>query len=194
MTQSALYRVFDADGALLYAGISGAPLSRLASHKGRAAWYQQAARVELQWFGCRVDAIAAENKVIAEESPLHNKLSPGKETLGQSSVGSSQVCASARQIPPTDTGIGALPVPGAGEFGMNYWHADVKGLHLRIMPTGCATWRYRWRHSGGRKTFTIGRFPALKLDEAVTIAKTLALQNAAVRVGALLENALPTRG
>lgn len=68
----ALYRHFDADGALLYVGITNDPRRRLKQHKRTARWSEQIASVTVKWLADRDEAIAAERKAIAEERPLFN--------------------------------------------------------------------------------------------------------------------------
>lgn len=67
-----LYRHFDADGTLLYVGISLSALSRLASHKNAAKWFDQIAVVRIERLESREAALAAERKAIKEERPRHN--------------------------------------------------------------------------------------------------------------------------
>lgn len=70
--RTALYRHFDAEGVLLYVGISRSAAARLASHE-QSNWDQQIARVDVQWFENRAAALRAERKAIATEKPRHNK-------------------------------------------------------------------------------------------------------------------------
>jgi len=67
-----LYRHFDADGKLLYVGISLSAISRLGQHQDHSHWFGSIARVEIVSFPSRADAIAAEREAIKNEKPLHN--------------------------------------------------------------------------------------------------------------------------
>lgn len=71
-TKTALYRHFDADGALLYVGISNSAFKRLDQHKAASHWAMDIARVEMKWFETREEAISAEREAIRNESPRHN--------------------------------------------------------------------------------------------------------------------------
>lgn len=74
MTQpTALYRHFDADGQLLYVGVSNNPPRRLWEHKRRAPWADQIANVSVKWMASREDALDAERAAIRNESPLFNR-------------------------------------------------------------------------------------------------------------------------
>ncbi|WP_226780315.1 GIY-YIG nuclease family protein [Oceaniglobus trochenteri] len=73
MTATALYRHYDADGALLYVGVTCDPCRRIAQHESGSSWYTQVASVEVQWFDAREIAIAAERYWISEHNPVHNK-------------------------------------------------------------------------------------------------------------------------
>lgn len=70
--RTALYRHFDTDGRLLYVGISNDTLRRLCQHKERSHWFEQIARVDIEFFDSRDDALAAESAAIANESPAFN--------------------------------------------------------------------------------------------------------------------------
>jgi hypothetical protein len=67
-----LYRHFDADGNLLYVGISLSFLTRLCDHSQRAAWFWKIARVEVTGYATEADALVAERIAIHQEQPLHN--------------------------------------------------------------------------------------------------------------------------
>lgn len=71
-TKTALYRHFDASGALLYVGVSLSAVTRLAQHRSGSPWYDSIARVEVEQFDSRQLALEAERKAIASERPRHN--------------------------------------------------------------------------------------------------------------------------
>lgn len=68
-----LYRHFDAEGRLLYVGISLSAVFRLSQHKSVSHWVPEIARVTIENFPSREDAIKAERAAIRSEKPLHNK-------------------------------------------------------------------------------------------------------------------------
>lgn len=70
---TAVYRLFDRSGVLLYVGMSMNPEARIRSHSLRS-WYQDidSRRTVTTWYGDRVTAHAAERAAISAESPLHN--------------------------------------------------------------------------------------------------------------------------
>jgi predicted GIY-YIG superfamily endonuclease len=70
--KTVLYRHLDADGALLYVGITCDPVNRLSNHKACSPWAESIASVTMQWFDCRDDAAAAERIAIRNENPLFN--------------------------------------------------------------------------------------------------------------------------
>ncbi len=75
MTQSTpttLYRLDDAQGALLYVGIAGNPGRRFEQHKKDKPWWGDVANIRLEHFATRVDALAAEGVAIRTENPRHN--------------------------------------------------------------------------------------------------------------------------
>jgi len=82
MTKTALYRHYDADGALLYVGASGNSFRRLLEHERTKEWAEKVARIELEWFDDAVQAFMAEKAAIAAEKPLHNVMHTATEAGG----------------------------------------------------------------------------------------------------------------
>lgn len=69
---TALYRHWNADGELLYVGISLSALGRLQQHNNASHWANQIARVTIETFDTRDEAAEAERLAIANENPKHN--------------------------------------------------------------------------------------------------------------------------
>jgi predicted GIY-YIG superfamily endonuclease len=67
-----LYRHFDAEGALLYVGVSLNTITRLAQHRASSMWFSKIARVDIETFDSREAALRAERDAIVREKPLHN--------------------------------------------------------------------------------------------------------------------------
>lgn len=91
-----LYRAFDAEGTLLYVGISGSVVRRLAEHSKDKEWWSEVTDVKVEHFATRADAIAAEAVAISCESPRHNVASAGNPWIGadplQSAMRAAGVC------------------------------------------------------------------------------------------------------
>jgi hypothetical protein len=68
---TALYRLYDESGALLYVGITNMPNVRFATHSLRA-WWSEVARKEIEWHPDRRVAEAFEIQAIGEERPRYN--------------------------------------------------------------------------------------------------------------------------
>lgn len=73
--RTALYRLRDADGRLLYIGIAKDPERRWKHHSrtARATWWPDVADKSVQWFNSRAEADEAETVAISNERPLHNR-------------------------------------------------------------------------------------------------------------------------
>lgn len=71
-TGCSLYRHLNADGRLLYVGISGDPVFRYRYGHADKAWAHQVATVDVEQFPYRWMARQAELVAIARERPLHN--------------------------------------------------------------------------------------------------------------------------
>lgn len=69
---TSLYRHFDADGVLLYVGISLSAIGRLSDHRHTSAWFPRIAKVTVEQFPDRASAYKAETTAIQTEKPLHN--------------------------------------------------------------------------------------------------------------------------
>lgn len=69
---TALYRHRNAEGTLLYVGISLSPIYRLSQHRDASPWFKEIATVTVEWFDSRELALAAEREAIRSESPIYN--------------------------------------------------------------------------------------------------------------------------
>ncbi|MEU9310896.1 GIY-YIG nuclease family protein [Streptomyces sp. NPDC048256] len=69
---TALYRLFDKTGSLLYVGISLSPAQRWVHHSEHKAWWPQVARIEFDWCASRDEALRIEAEAIRAERPRHN--------------------------------------------------------------------------------------------------------------------------
>ncbi len=72
LVRTALYWHFDADGVLLYIGVTEALVGRGKSHARSSSWAEFAVRAEVRWFPSRQEAERAEREAIEAERPLFN--------------------------------------------------------------------------------------------------------------------------
>jgi len=72
-----LYRYFDAEGQLLYVGISLSAVARAVQHKQTAAWWPLMANMQRETYPTRADAEQAERRAIRSERPIHNVVHNG---------------------------------------------------------------------------------------------------------------------
>ncbi|MFF1499726.1 GIY-YIG nuclease family protein [Streptomyces sp. NPDC058316] len=70
--RTALYRLRDDAGQLLYIGISEDPLRRWPEHAKGKSWWPKVVDLSLEWFASRDLALTAEVAAIRSERPLHN--------------------------------------------------------------------------------------------------------------------------
>jgi predicted GIY-YIG superfamily endonuclease len=87
--RTAVYRFYDADGQLLYVGMTGNLGRRFAMHAATKKWWPQVARRTAEWFGDRGEAAQAEREAIRAEKPVHNirlALSAEKELMLERAV------------------------------------------------------------------------------------------------------------
>lgn len=86
-TRTSLYRHFSADGSLLYVGVSLSWPMRTKAHSRGAEWFSQIAKVTLEHFPTREEALAAERAAIVSEKPkfnvIHNRPRVSVKEAGQ---------------------------------------------------------------------------------------------------------------
>jgi hypothetical protein len=71
-TECQLYRHYDAQGVLLYVGISHSAALRASQHKKESCWYYQSATMTIENFNSREKAAEAEIAAIKNERPMFN--------------------------------------------------------------------------------------------------------------------------
>jgi hypothetical protein len=95
-----LYRHFDANGRLLYVGVSAAAVYRFLVHKQASCWADQITTITIETFPSRNEAMEAERLAIKAKAPLYNVsprgggFKPGVRASEPSRIGES----SSRQI------------------------------------------------------------------------------------------------
>jgi excinuclease UvrABC nuclease subunit len=67
-----LYRHFDANGTLLYVGMSLNALNRLIQHRQVSLWFDEIANITIEKFETKDQLIEAEMQAIKTESPKYN--------------------------------------------------------------------------------------------------------------------------
>ncbi|GLP64251.1 hypothetical protein TUSST3_08710 [Streptomyces sp. TUS-ST3] len=71
--RTALYRLYDGGGVLLYVGITNMPNVRFDAHTMKP-WWSQVAHKDVTWFDNRQQASQAEVLAIRNEHPVHNSM------------------------------------------------------------------------------------------------------------------------
>lgn len=72
--RTALYRLYDGDGRLLYIGITADPKTRFASHATYKPWWAQVARKDVTWLRATwQEALKVEAAAILNEKPKFNR-------------------------------------------------------------------------------------------------------------------------
>ncbi|MFE1767221.1 hypothetical protein ACFW81_23760 [Streptomyces angustmyceticus] len=70
---TALYRLYDSNGVLLYLGISRFPKARLREHENNQPWWHLVARNTVEWHKDRTAARDTEIRATKQEKPLYDK-------------------------------------------------------------------------------------------------------------------------
>lgn len=71
--RTAVYRLYDASGTLLYVGVSTNPVVRWVQHSGAQSWWSDVIRFEIAWTDTREDALLEEKRAMHDERPLYNR-------------------------------------------------------------------------------------------------------------------------
>ncbi|MFJ1869942.1 GIY-YIG nuclease family protein [Streptomyces chartreusis] len=95
--KAAVYRLYAADGTLLYIGSAYDPEGRCKAHR-KLPWWPLVARRAEEWFESRGGAYRAEMKAIAAEGSQHNAMgTPSYRTPDTPAVRERKLLASLRQ-------------------------------------------------------------------------------------------------
>jgi predicted GIY-YIG superfamily endonuclease len=70
--RTALYRLYDADGRLLYVGISYQPEKRFKEHAHVKTWWHHVKQKRIEWFASQEEALKAEAAAVKAEGPLYD--------------------------------------------------------------------------------------------------------------------------
>ena len=71
-TPTQLYRHFDAEGRLLYVGISLSTIFRTKQHRDNSSWFASISKITIETFPSRQEAWEAETLAIEREKPIFN--------------------------------------------------------------------------------------------------------------------------
>lgn len=74
--RTALYRLFDEAGDLLYVGITNDPEVRWSYHARQKEWWPKVHRRAVEWKATRAEAETAEAEAIGRENPRWNAIRP----------------------------------------------------------------------------------------------------------------------
>lgn len=69
---TAVYRLYDAAGRLLYVGIAANPFTRWIEHAREKPWWHEVTHLSIGWRDDRAAALAEESQAIVEEAPAYN--------------------------------------------------------------------------------------------------------------------------
>lgn len=78
---SSVYRIYNADGELIYVGVAYSPKVRVSFHRNNKPWGGEIARHEVDWYDTREAAEAAEEQQIADAWPRYNVLGTPEHRL-----------------------------------------------------------------------------------------------------------------
>lgn len=71
--KSAVYQHLNANGEILYIGVSINPMARFGRHRSCSPWAHQVASVSIEWFDSQAEAYAEERRLVAIHQPPMNR-------------------------------------------------------------------------------------------------------------------------
>lgn len=74
--ETAVYRIYDDSGDLLYVGLTNNPKGRFKQHAKDKPWWPTTGTVKVTWYHRRPEAELREQQAIAEEGPRFNRALP----------------------------------------------------------------------------------------------------------------------
>lgn len=149
-----LYRHLDAEGRLLYVGISLSALNRLSQHKTTAHWFASIAKVTIETFPSHKEALEAEKLAIKTDNPAWNISRPKTEPPYREFRAAKW--PRGRQL--TERRV-QTAMPGS--------HNDGDGLRLVVSGTGRKKWLLRYRDNNGvYRDKGLGSCPEVRLKDA----------------------------
>lgn len=107
--RTAVYRLFAADGELLYVGISCDLKTRLSDHRCHKVWWPDVDRIAIDWHVNRASALDQEAQAATYEKPRHNVLRPDPRKVRASDTEPASVLPAGGEDEITHLG---LPVQG----------------------------------------------------------------------------------
>jgi hypothetical protein len=117
--RTAVYRLFDAAGDLLYIGSSNNPRIRCYEHASTKRWWPEVALRTEAWLDTRDDALAHEKHAILVESPRYNV---------QHTPLHRKVSAFQEELTPDEAALWTTTKPkGARNLGRKPWHMKWAG-------------------------------------------------------------------
>lgn len=145
-TPTHLYRHFDANGTLLYVGISLSAFHRLGQHKNNAHWFKSIANMTIETFPSREKALNAERRAIRNEYPLHNNLLRAAYVpLVEAAPKPPKPVVLRRTARLTVKYIESLQRKVNSGEKVKEFHGDGDGLYLRVLPSGRMHYEFRKR-------------------------------------------------
>jgi hypothetical protein len=70
--ETAVYRLSDESGRLLYVGMGRNPLNRWAAHADLHAWWPEVTTFDVAWYDSREEAAAEERRALRHDDPAYN--------------------------------------------------------------------------------------------------------------------------
>jgi len=156
-----LYRMYDADGLLLYIGISYSAIARFAQHRADKPWIGDVVRIQIETHEVsRAEILEIERQAIIDERPLHNVV----HANGRARCASGSLADNTAPLPFGHEGLPrfkawhrALRHLGAlaselDEYEADGWHVPSRGEFITIVERAARALVYGDRCRGCNQT------------------------------------------
>jgi len=163
-----LYRHFDADGRLLYVGVSFHAVVRAYQHKAGAEWWAQAVTMKVERFPTREAALLAEREAIKQEKPLHNQV---HTVIKKPKV----IVPPTKNKRPLNSQLIKSLKPRDNKTYL-VWDTVQRGLAVQVRPTGSKSWKVVYTAYGRVRWYTLGPADIIGLADARVKASKILIQ------------------
>ena len=136
-----LYRHFDAEGCLLYVGISLSALVRTRQHRDNSSWFPNVVKITIETYATRDEALEAETLAIERERPVFNVRKTLDEIEATRRAADVELAKMVIAAKITSLQAAYSPAEAARELGIYEFHVNklIKAGKLRACRIGTRT-------------------------------------------------------
>lgn len=139
--RTTLYRLYDANGQLLYVGVTGNPRKRFGDHRRNKDWWGDVSTRSLEWFDTEAQALEMEIRAITTEAPKYN--------LRSTDAFKAQQSATARAVSPEKRRARGVGVAARAVYVRTLRELRAQGVPEAEAQQRAAAARQRYKEDSG---------------------------------------------